>query len=92
MAGESGDPGAGIGVDGCTGHLLPQAGILSTPAIDTAGKAIYVVSETFESGLPVFRLHALSLITGREMFNGPTVITASVAGAGVASANGTIHI
>ena len=67
-----------------------QIGILSTPAIDLTGQAIYVVTDTFENGAPVFRLHALSLADGHEVLNGPVVIGASVAGSGAASMNGKI--
>lgn len=69
----------------------PQVGILSTPVIDIAVQAIYVVSDTFEDGSPVFRLHALSLADGREMLNGPVVIAASAPGTGAGSVNGLIN-
>jgi outer membrane protein assembly factor BamB len=36
-------------------------GITSTPVIDPASKTIYVITYTFESGTPVYRLHALDL-------------------------------
>jgi uncharacterized protein (TIGR03437 family) len=68
----------------------PQVGILSTPAIDVNGQVIYVVTETFEGGAPVFRLHGLSLLDGHEMNNGPAVIAASVSGTGSAAQNGVI--
>jgi len=71
--------------------ILPEAGILSTPVIDVGRQAIYVVSETLEGGVPVFRMHALSLADGHEMFNGPVVITASVPGTGDGSDNGTLQ-
>ncbi|HLX44239.1 MAG TPA: hypothetical protein VKR43_12430 [Bryobacteraceae bacterium] len=66
-------------------------GILSTPVIDLGAQAIYVVSETFENNVPVFRLHALSLADGHEMANGPVVITASAMGSGAAAVNGVIQ-
>lgn len=62
--------------------VLPEVGILSTPVIDLSRKAIYVVSDTLEDGAPVFRIHALALGDGDEMFGGPMVIAASVPGAG----------
>jgi uncharacterized protein (TIGR03437 family) len=68
----------------------PQIGILSTPVIDPAAQVIYVVTDTFEYGAPVFRLHALSLADGHEMQNGPIVVAGIVQGTGSASVNGFI--
>lgn len=62
--------------------IVPEIGILGTPAIDLGRQVIYVVAETFENGACVFRIHALSLQNGQEMFYGPTIISASAAGAG----------
>ncbi|HLG99525.1 MAG TPA: hypothetical protein VKX49_24670 [Bryobacteraceae bacterium] len=62
--------------------ILPEVGILSTPAIDLSRGVIYVVSDTLDGGAPVFRLHALSLVDGSEQLNGPVTITAAVPGTG----------
>ena len=62
--------------------IKPWIGILSTPVIDPAAQALYVVSDTLENSLPKFRLHALSLVDGHEMLNGPVDIAATVSGAG----------
>jgi hypothetical protein len=62
--------------------ILPEVGILGTPAIDPVQMAMYVVSETLKAGIPVFRMHALSLTDGHELFYGPVVISASVSGVG----------
>ena len=62
--------------------IYPSIGILSTPVIDPAAQALYVVSDTMEGGLPKFSLHALSLVDGREVLNGPIAIAATVPGAG----------
>jgi uncharacterized protein (TIGR03437 family) len=70
--------------------ILPEVGILSTPVIDLGRKVIYVVSETLEADAPVFRIHALSLADGHEMFYSPVVIAASVPGNGAGSDNGTL--
>jgi uncharacterized protein (TIGR03437 family) len=70
--------------------ILPEVGILSTPVIDFGQQVIYVVAETLDNGIPVFRIHALSLADGREMLHGPVVITASVPGSGAGSENGTL--
>lgn len=69
----------------------PQVGILSTPTIDVGGQALFAVAETFEKGAPIFRLHALSLLDGHEMNNGPVVIAGSVAGSGDGAVNGTVN-
>jgi hypothetical protein len=42
-------------------HGSANVGIKSTPVIDAAASVMYVVTYTLESGLPVYRLHALSL-------------------------------
>jgi uncharacterized protein (TIGR03437 family) len=73
--------------------LLPEIGILSTPAIDATNQVIYVVADTLPPGAfstPVLQLHALSLVDGHEMYNGPVDIAASVLGTGGGSSNGTI--
>jgi hypothetical protein len=70
--------------------IIPEVGILSTPVIDLSRQVIYVVSDTLENGTPVFRMHALSLADGHELFHGPVPIAATVAGTGFASNNGTL--
>jgi uncharacterized protein (TIGR03437 family) len=73
--------------------LLPEIGILGTPAIDPVKQVLYVVSDTLPAGAfsnPLFQLHALSLVDGHEMFDGPVDIEASVSGTGAGSSNGTI--
>ena len=58
----------------------PTVGILSTPVIDVSSKTIFVVTYTTESGASVYRLHALSLLTGAEFTN--IVMQGAVAGTG----------
>jgi hypothetical protein len=58
----------------------PTTGILSTPVIDLNLKVIFVVSFTLESSGPVYRLHALNLLTGVEITN--VVVRGAVAGTG----------
>jgi uncharacterized protein (TIGR03437 family) len=73
--------------------ILPEIGILGTPAIDATKQVIYVAADTLPPGAssePVFQLHALSLVDGHEMFGGPVEIAASVPGTGAGSNNGTI--
>jgi uncharacterized protein (TIGR03437 family) len=73
--------------------LLPEIGILGTPAIDPGKQVIYVVTDILPPGAfstPVFQLHALSLVDGHEMFGGPVDTAASVPGTGAGSNNGAI--
>jgi uncharacterized protein (TIGR03437 family) len=73
--------------------ILPEIGILGTPAIDPTAQVIYVVADTLPPGAasnPVFQLHALSLVDGHEMFGGPVQIAASVTGSGANTNNGTV--
>jgi uncharacterized protein (TIGR03437 family) len=73
--------------------ILPEIGILGTPAIDATNQVLYVVADTLPAaalGNPVFQLHALSLVDGHEMYGGPVQIAASVTGTGAGSSNGTI--
>ncbi len=75
--------------------ILPEIGILGTPAIDVNSQVLYAVADTLPpggSGSPVFQLHALSLLDGHEMFGGPVRITASVPGTGAGSDNGTLAL
>jgi hypothetical protein len=61
----------------------------STPVIDPIGNTLYVVSSSFESGAPIFRLHALDVTSGQEKFGGPVVIAPSVPGT-AADSNGLV--
>ena len=73
--------------------ILPQIGILGTPAIDANAQVLYVVSDTLPAGAPrnpVFHLHALSLVDGHETLGGPVQIAASFPGTGAGSKTGTI--
>lgn len=51
-------------------------GITSTPAIDVVSQTIYVLTYTYESNVPVYRLHALDLGSLREKMS-TRYITAS---------------
>ncbi len=70
--------------------ITPEIGILSTPVVDPGRGVIYLVAFTQESGSLIYRLHALDLTTGREMLNGPTVVSAGVPGNGAGSTNGVM--
>lgn len=72
-------------------QVVPQIGITSTPVIDRARNAIYLVAVSKTSGGNyIHRIHALSLTTGAELFGGPTTITASYPGTGANSSNGNV--
>jgi hypothetical protein len=58
----------------------PTVGILSTPVIDLNLKVIFVVTFTSESDTPVYRLHALNLLTGVEITH--IVVQGAVVGTG----------
>ena len=75
---------------GC-GQVTPEIGITSTPVIDRTRNAIYLiaVSKT-SSGNYIHRFHALDLTTGKELFGGPTTITATYPGTGANSSNGNV--
>jgi len=75
---------------GC-GQVTPEIGITSTPVIDRTRGAIYVVSVSKDaSGNYFHRIHALDLTSGKELFGGPTAITATVSGNGAGSSAGTV--
>jgi hypothetical protein len=46
---------------GCASTILPHVGISSTPVIDVAANALYVVAYTSMSGIPTYKLFALNL-------------------------------
>ncbi len=59
------------------------SGIMGTPVIDRGRNALYVVAFTGDgTGNFYFRLHALNLASGAELFGGPMLITASFPGTG----------
>src|SRR5271155_5958697 len=70
--------------------IVPVVGITGSPVIDATTNTLYVVSKSQENGNAVQRLHALDVTTGNEKFNGPVVITATVAGTGNGSAGGQL--
>jgi hypothetical protein len=75
---------------GC-GQVTPEIGITSTPVIDRTRGAIYVVSVSKDaSGNYFHRIHALDITTGKELFGGPTTVTATFPGNGAGSAGGTV--
>jgi hypothetical protein len=75
---------------GCN-QVTPEIGITSTPVIDRSRGAIYVIAVSKDgSGNYFHRIHALELTTGRELFGGPTTITATYPGSGAGSSGGSV--
>jgi hypothetical protein len=75
---------------GC-GQVTPEIGTTSTPVIDRSRGAIYVVAVSKDaSGNYFHRIHALDLTTGKELFGGPTTITATYPGSGAGSSGGNV--
>ncbi len=70
--------------------ISPEYGVTSTPVIDPATNTMYVVANSEENGVVLWRLHALDLTTGQEKTNSPVVIQGSVAGTGSGTVNGRI--
>ena len=80
--------------DNC-GQISPEIGITSTPVIDRAKGAIFVVGMSqFKNPNGSYayhqRLHALSLTTGAELAGSPVEISGSYPGTGANSANGMV--
>lgn len=71
--------------------VVPEIGITATPVIDRSQNAIYVVAMSQDGAGNFFqRIHALNLTTGKELFGGPTTITATYPGVGANSVNGNV--
>jgi hypothetical protein len=84
-------PGETSGDDRGCGQVSPEIGITSTPVIDRARGAIYVVAMSKDPQGNFFqRLHALDLTSGKELFGGPIAIAATYPGSGANSTNGTV--
>jgi len=72
-------------------QVTPEIGITSTPVIDRGRGAIYVVAVSKNTtGNYFHRIHALDLTTGKELFGGPTTITAAYPGSGAGSSGGSV--
>ncbi len=67
-----------------------NSGVEGTPVIDPQTNTMYVVSSESQNGTDLYRLHALDITSGAEKFGGPAQITATVAGTGNGSSNGSL--
>jgi hypothetical protein len=76
-------------VGGC-GQVSPEIGITSTPVIDRARGAIYLVAMSKNGSTYFQRIHALDITSGAELFGGPTTIQASFPGTGDNSSGGNV--
>ncbi len=57
---------------------MPEIGITATPVIDPQGSVLYVAVKNKDSdGSYHYRLHALNVSSGAEMFGGPAEISAA---------------
>lgn len=78
----------------------PEIGITSTPVIDPASGALFVMAKTRELKDPactsnckynyIYRLHALDVATGAEKAGGPVAISARVPGTGYDNVAGIV--
>jgi hypothetical protein len=74
----------------CPGNNVLN-GIMATPVIDRARNAIYVVAFSENSARQFsYRLHALDLTSGKELFGGPVAIQAQYPGSGGNSSGGVV--
>ena len=79
--------------------IYPVIGITGTPVINPATGTLYVVTETLESSVVVFRLHALDITTGSEQGGSPVAINTTgfqskeqLQRPGLLLANGNVYV
>ena len=65
-------------------------GIVGTPVIDAAKRAIYFVARSLNGSRYLQQLHAVDIATGNEMSGSPVDITATAAGTGDGSVSNVI--
>jgi uncharacterized protein (TIGR03437 family) len=70
--------------------IIPEIGILGTPAIDLASNTIFAVIDTVQNNQYSYVLHALDLGSGKEKSGSPVEIQGSVTGNGAASDDGIL--
>jgi hypothetical protein len=67
-----------------------EIGIVSTPVIDDAKKALFLVAKSKANGQYFNKLHKLDLATGQDLSGSPVLIGKSVQGTGFGSHGGMI--
>jgi hypothetical protein len=73
------------------GQITPEIGITSTPVIDRAKGAIFVVGMSKDAkGAYHQRLHALNLVTGAELAGSPAEISGTYPGTGANTHGGNV--
>ena len=78
-----------VGTNRLCDSITPEVGISGTPVIDWANQRIYVLALDVEHGRLTYRMHALSLTTGKDD-QPSTVVSASVPGTGIDAADGKV--
>ena len=78
--------------DLASSDIFPDIGILGTPVIDAAAKAIYLVtkSKVTSSGAYQQRLHALNLADGSERANSPVALDSAITYSGTCDGSSTV--
>ena len=78
---------------GATCGNVSPTGVEGTPVIDRGRNAIYAVAKTMNSTTNTtqyFRIHALDLTNGNELFGGPTTVSATYPGTGGNASGGVV--
>jgi hypothetical protein len=78
---------------GATCGNVSPTGVEGTPVIDRGRNAIYAVAKTMSSTTNTtqyFRIHALDLTNGDELFGGPTTVSATYPGTGGNASGGVV--
>jgi streptogramin lyase len=78
---------------GATCGNVSPTGVEGTPVIDRGRNAIYAVAKTMNSTTNTtqyFRIYALDLTNGNELFGGPTTVSATYLGTGGNASGGVV--
>jgi hypothetical protein len=75
---------------GNTQDIHPEIGITGTPVIDPATNTMYVIVNTKEAGVLIYRLHALDITTGLDKLGGPVMLSGSVPGSAPDGSGGMV--
>jgi hypothetical protein len=78
---------------GATCGNITTTGVLGTPVVDRGRNAIYAVAKSMSTTTNTsqfFRIHALDLATGNELYGGPTTVSATYPGTGGNASGGVV--